>query len=47
MMGLFTEAVQLALDYNLIDKAKAYASKPLDDDKKKKLWMLIAERLLK
>lgn len=47
MMGLYTESVTLALDYEMIDKAKDYASRPLDDDKKKKLWMMIAERLLK
>jgi len=46
-MGLYTESVTLALDYEMIDKAKDYASRPLDDDKKKKLWMMIAERLLK
>lgn len=46
MMGLFTESVTLALDYEMIEKAKEYASKPLDDEKKKKLWMMIAERLL-
>lgn len=47
MMSLYTESVTLALDYDMIDKAKEYASKPEDDDeKKKKLWMMIAERLL-
>jgi hypothetical protein len=42
MMGLFTESVQLALQFNLIEKAKDYARRPADDDdKKKKLWMLV------
>lgn len=41
MMGLYTESVNLALQYNLIDKAKDYAKKPEDDDKKKKLWMMV------
>jgi hypothetical protein len=46
-MSLYTESVQLALDYGMIEKAKEYAQKPEDDDeKKKKLWMMIAERLL-
>lgn len=42
MMGLYTESVQLALQNGLIEKAKEYARKPIDDDdKKKKLWMLV------
>ncbi|KAM3137990.1 hypothetical protein pb186bvf_009885 [Paramecium bursaria] len=48
MMGLYTESVTLALDYGLIELAKEYAKKPeTNDDLRKKLWMLIAERLLK
>lgn len=47
-MGLYTESVTLALDYGLIELAKEYAKKPeTNDDLRKKLWMLIAERLLK
>ena len=41
MMGLYTESVQLALQYNLIEKAKEYARRAEDEDKKKKLWMLV------
>jgi hypothetical protein len=41
MMGLYTESVSLALKYNLIEKAKDYAKKPEDEEKKKKLWMMV------
>ena len=41
MMGLYTEAVTLALDNNNIDIAKSYANKPENDDLKKKLWLQV------
>ena len=39
MMGLFNEAVTLALNHNLIDMAKIYANKPFNEEIKKKLWL--------
>ena len=41
MMGLYTEAVTLALDNNNIEIAKSYANKPENDDLKKKLWLQV------
>lgn len=41
-MGLFAEAVTLALESNNIDIAQNYANLPESDDQKKKLWMQIA-----
>ena len=45
-MGLFEEAVDLALKVD-IEKAKLYADKPEDDDLlKKKLWLKIARHVV-
>lgn len=41
MMGLYVEAVTLALDNNNIEIAKSYANKPENDDLKKKLWLQV------
>ena len=41
MMGLFHEAVTLALNHNLIDMAKIYANKPFNEEMKKKLWLQV------
>ena len=40
-MGLFGEAVNLALKHNLKDLAKEYAKKPDNEDVKKKLWLQV------
>jgi hypothetical protein len=40
MMGLYGEAVSLALESGELEIAKEYAKKPKDDDElKKKLWL--------
>lgn len=46
MMGLYTEAVTLALDNNNIEIAKSYANKPENDDLKKKLWLQVNLHIL-
>lgn len=46
MMGLFHEAVTLALNHNLIDMAKIYANKPFNEEVKKKLWLQIAIEII-
>lgn len=45
MMGLYNEAVTLALENNEIEVAKIYAEKPENEDLKKKLWLQIAVHL--
>lgn len=40
-MGLYAESVALALQHDFLEKAKEYAKKPEDEDKKKKLWMMV------
>lgn len=47
-MGLFLEAVELALEYDDIDLAAIVADKPEGNDKlRKKLWLLVAEKKIK
>lgn len=41
MMGLYSEAVSLALNNNIEDMAKTYANKPQNVDVKKKLWLQV------
>ena len=41
MMGLYSEAVHLALENGHIDDAKIYANKPENDETKKKLWLQV------
>ena len=38
-MGLFKEAIQLALHNKLVDLAKYYANKSTNFEIKKKLWL--------
>ena len=45
-MGLYTEAVKLALRDNHLDLAKDYARKPKDEDQQKKLWLQIAKDMI-
>ena len=50
-MGLYSNAVDLALNNNMIDEAKEIASKPQGEtfeviDLKKKLWLQIAFHLI-
>jgi len=50
IMRMYSEAVQLALDNNMIKEAKEFADKPKDYenlDLKKKLWLQIAVHMLK
>jgi hypothetical protein len=52
MMGLYSEAVKLALDNRMIQEAKDYANKPDEnnsdsEDLKKKLWLEIAKYMLR
>ena len=47
-MGLYQEAVELALQTEDIELAIVYADKPEDDaEMRKKLWLLIAEAVVK
>ncbi|EGR34772.1 vacuolar sorting protein, putative [Ichthyophthirius multifiliis] len=46
MMGMYSEAVELALKTNHIQLAKQYADKPINIDCRKKLWLNIAIHLL-
>ncbi|KAI9261166.1 hypothetical protein BY458DRAFT_516009 [Sporodiniella umbellata] len=46
-MGLFEEAVRLALEYKDLDLARTYADKPEDDDMlRKRLWINIAKYVI-
>ena len=45
MMGLYNEAVNLALENKLIYIAKLYANKPNSDELKKKLWLQVTRVL--
>jgi len=52
MMGLYSDAVSLALEKNMIEEAKDLASKPEGstpevEELKKKLWLQIAQHLIK
>ncbi|GME83296.1 unnamed protein product [Ambrosiozyma monospora] len=48
MLGNYEEAVQLALDNDLIDVAVFVAGKPLESSsQRKKLWLNISEKLIK
>ena len=46
-MGLYNEAINIALINNDFDLAKAQASKPSDFSLRKKLWLKIAIYMLK
>ncbi|KAL4452788.1 hypothetical protein ABPG74_002353 [Tetrahymena malaccensis] len=47
MMDLYQEAIDLALNQELIEAAISFARKPyFKDDKKKKMWLKIAKHLL-
>ena len=51
MMGLYSDAVSLALDNNMIEDAKDLASKPEGssqevEDLKKKLWLQVINSIL-
>ncbi len=46
-MGLYTEAVKLALTNRNLNLAKDYARKPEDPDQQKKLWLQIAKNMIK
>lgn len=41
MMKLYDEAVDLALENNVINVAKIYANKPESEDARKKLWLKV------
>jgi hypothetical protein len=45
-MGLFTEAVELALTFDDLDLAKRHASQPPDEDTRKRLWQRIARHVV-
>ena len=49
-MGLYGEAVKLALEHGMLEKAKEYANKPDDnspdsEDLKKRLWLEVIKRI--
>ncbi|KAL0476877.1 vacuolar protein sorting protein VPS18 [Acrasis kona] len=46
MMGLYEDAVKLALNTNETKLARECADKPQDDDFKKKLWLRIAKHVI-
>ena len=45
-MGLYSEAVKLALKNGHLNLAKDYARKPDDPDQQKKLWLQIAKDMI-
>ena len=45
-MGQHLQAVTLALQHNNIDLASSIADRPLDNALKKKLWLLVAKRVI-
>jgi len=52
MMGLYADAITLALERNMIAEAKALAAKPEGstteaEDLRKNLWLQIAQHLIK
>lgn len=47
ILGFYTDAVKLSLKLQHLDMAKTYANKPSEEKLKKRLWLLIAENIMK